>query len=334
MPVEESADYIHVRVRQPEEFLDGTMRFVVLSDSLGIYSDMGKLKSDGMSGPMVSQNFLFKKVKGWTIESAAKWVEDHGFTPKNISEEAMAMKNFQQKNAPRIFDIKRMESNILFETKATPVKQGDAIIDYRDVVISGYASTFADITPSDRYGDYIVPGAFAEAIGVYSKNPINLKDHVNSVDNAIARTFKIQEDARGLYVESLLSNAPDTQNVRIKIMEGIIRSLSIGGFFYYLEDGRGIYKVDLFEFSLVAIPANPDALFTVRSLEVSDLDRLLTFATSRNQLENIAESIKAGRVIERKQKDLALNYLATKRGITNAQEISRPGLSVGGLQII
>jgi HK97 family phage prohead protease len=234
-----------------------------------------------------------------------------------------------------IFDVKKMQSSAPIATKsATPILDGKEIIDYRDVVVAGYASTFEATTKSDRYGDYIVQGAFADTLKDYQKNSIVLANHDNSTDSAVGKNIVAYEDARGLYVEDLISNAPGLRDLRIKIVEGIIKTFSIGGFFFYLEDGRGIYRISLFEHSLVAIPANPDALFTVRSLEVSDLDRLLTFATSRNQLENIAESIKAGRVIERKQKDLALNYLATKRGITNAQEISRPGLSVGGLQII
>lgn len=233
-----------------------------------------------------------------------------------------------------IYDVKKMISTALIETKAaTPIMEGKTVVDYRDVIIAGYASTFEAVTKADRYGDYILPGAFTETLKDYQKNSIVLANHENSTDSAVGKNIVAQEDERGLYVEDLISNAPGLRDLRIKIVEGILKALSIGGFFFYLDDGRGIYRVSLFEHSVVAIPANPDALFSVRSLEISDLDQLLTFVTPRNQLENIAESIRAGRVVERKQKDLALNYLASKRGIIQAQE-SRPGLTVGGLKIL
>jgi HK97 family phage prohead protease len=232
------------------------------------------------------------------------------------------------------FDVKKMQSSAPVAMKSsTPITDGKDVVDYRDVVVAGYASTFEATTKSDRYGDYIVQGAFSETLKDYQKNSIVLADHDNSVHSAVGKNIIAQEDERGLYVEDLISNAPGLRDLRIKIVEGIIKTFSIGGFFFYLEDGRGIYRVSLFEHSLVAIPANPDALFTVRSLEVSDLDRLLTFATSKNQVENILESIKAGRVIEDKQKDLALNYLKKKLGVEVTPKTD-PGLNVGGIKII
>ena len=234
----------------------------------------------------------------------------------------------------KIYDVKKMRSHAIIGVKsATPVKEGGHIVDYLDVVISGYASTNETVTKSDRYGDYLLAGAFAETIPKYLKNAIVLQNHENCTDDAVAACEVIREDERGLYVEDRLSNAPGLRDLRFKVAEGILKALSIGGFFYYLDDGRGIYKVDLFEHSLVAIPANPDALFSVRSLDVSDLEKLFEFATSRNQLENIVEIIKAGRIMEQKQTDLALKFLAEKQGLKTAQEIRR-GLSVGGIKIL
>ena len=56
------------------------------------------------------------------------------------------------------------------------------------------------------------------------------------------------------------------RDTRFKVAEGHLKTLSMGGLFHYKEDGRGIFKVDLWEGSLTPIPANPDATFSVRSL--------------------------------------------------------------------
>ena len=66
--------------------------------------------------------------------------------------------------------------------------------------------------------------------------------------------------------KALLSNAPDNISTRFNVAEGHLRTLSMGGLFHYKEDGRGIFKVDLWEGSLVSIPANPDAIVSTRSL--------------------------------------------------------------------
>jgi hypothetical protein len=55
-------------------------------------------------------------------------------------------------------------------------------------------------------------------------------------------------------------------DIRFKVAEGVLKCLSMGGIFYYREDKRGIFKVALWEGSLTPIPANPDAIVSVRSL--------------------------------------------------------------------
>lgn len=151
--------------------------------------------------------------------------------------------------------------------KFTAVKgEGDIISDYLNVEIRGYLSTFKNTTESDRDGDVVEEGAFAETIAEFNKNPVMLRDHLNMVSHLAGTFTKVKEDKRGLYVEGRLSNAPDTRDVRFKVAEGMLRSLSMGGIFYYKEDRRTIFKVKLWEGSLVPIPANQDALFQARSL--------------------------------------------------------------------
>ena len=146
------------------------------------------------------------------------------------------------------------------------VKVDNTVMDYRDVKIKGYLSTFEAVTRSDRDGEYVVEGAFAETIQRFMKNPVMLMNHQRNVESIVGKFTKVKEDKRGLYVEGELSNAPELRAIRFKVVEGSINTMSMGGIFHYLEDGRGIFKVDLWEGSLVSIPANPDALITTRAL--------------------------------------------------------------------
>ena len=152
--------------------------------------------------------------------------------------------------------------------RADPEDDKSEIVDYKNVVFEGFASTFENVTPEDRDGDYIMEGAFNETINDFKKNPIMLTDHVNSVHSVAGSYDFIGKNAGGLAVRGRITNAPDMKSIRFKVAEGHIKALSIGGMFQWIEDRRGIEKVDLFEISLVAVPANPDALVQVRGLDL------------------------------------------------------------------
>ncbi len=165
--------------------------------------------------------------------------------------------------------------------KFTEIKEGDRVVDYKDVTIKGYLSTFVGTTPSDRDGDYVQPGAFTETIPKFKKNPVLLVGHQNSVRTLAGSFTVIREDNTGLYVEAVLSNSPvdEMRDLRAKVAEGHLKTLSMGGRFHYLEDGRGIFKVDLYEGSLTPIPANPDATFSTRSLTDEEIKMVQNLAS-------------------------------------------------------
>lgn len=148
------------------------------------------------------------------------------------------------------------------------VKDGDVVVDYRDVRIKGYLSTFKNTTESDRDGDYVEEGSFKETIPQFMRNPVLLVNHRNDVQSIAGMFDIVREDAKGLYVEAQLSNSPAEwmKDVRFKVAEGSLKTLSMGGMFHYKEDGRGIFKVTLWEGSLTPVPANPDAIISTRSL--------------------------------------------------------------------
>lgn len=149
-------------------------------------------------------------------------------------------------------------------------KGKDLIMDYRDVRIEGFLSTFTGTTPRDRDGDYVESHAFDKTLADFRRNPVMLIDHQNSVHSLAGSFDKIGVNKSGLAVSGMLSNAPGVIDTRFKVAEGHLKSLSMGGLFYYKEDGKGIEEVTLYEGSLTPVPANPDALFQVRSLTVID----------------------------------------------------------------
>jgi len=143
--------------------------------------------------------------------------------------------------------------------------------DFEDVVIEGYAST----GDSDRYGEHFISGAWSKAIDKYlNTNPVLLLNHSNDIHSVAGKIVELREEENAkLYMKAILSNAPDMKNIRIKAKEGIIRSVSVGGMWNY--NGEQIKEVtDLYEISLVAIPANPHALITAKSYLDDKIDSI------------------------------------------------------------
>jgi len=171
----------------------------------------------------------------------------------------------------RISRVKEWTGNAQIEDSksATEVKDGDRIVDYTNVKISGFLSTFVGTTPEDRDGEYVMPDAFKNTLEQFRRNPVMLMDHRNSVDHLAGSFTKIGTNAQGLFVEGKVSDGPGLIDTRFKIAEGHLKTLSMGGLFRFnFDDPNAIETVDLFEGSLTPIPANPDAIFQSRSLTV------------------------------------------------------------------
>lgn len=139
--------------------------------------------------------------------------------------------------------------------------------------VTGYASTF-DREP-DCYGDVVAPGAFADtlerwkALNEQGKYIPLLYGH-NAMDPEynIGRVIKAEEDGRGLLVTAEFDADNDkAQYVRKLVREGRVYQFSFA--FDVMEAGETtlengvkaneLRKLDLFEISLVQIPANQHA---------------------------------------------------------------------------
>ncbi|MBA4495105.1 HK97 family phage prohead protease [Paenactinomyces guangxiensis] len=149
-------------------------------------------------------------------------------------------------------EVKKKEFKLYADFKA--VKEEDGFI-----YVEGYASTFTE----DLDGETVAPGAFDDTMSEYAKNPVILADHRNEIRSVVGKVVDAKIDNVGLWVKVQLSNAQDefTKMVREKVQEGLLRAFSIGGVFEY--DYPIIKRVKLLEISIVGIPANPNALFSL-----------------------------------------------------------------------
>jgi len=177
-------------------------------------------------------------------------------------------------------DVRKWESNQPVTSKAAKnITDGDGnIIDYRDVTFDGFASTFAETTPEDRDGDNIPQGAFRN-LPEFRQNPVMLTDHTRRVLNLMGSYSRVAPNERGLAVTGNLTNSmhPDAVHTRALVAEGHLKTLSIGGAFFYDDDFRTILEILLYETSLVVVPANPDALFQVRGLDADFAEKAFRY---------------------------------------------------------
>ncbi len=131
--------------------------------------------------------------------------------------------------------------------------------------IEGYANTK---NKADRYGD--VPCVLASKrdyvyeLTEFKKNPVLLLDHVNRVDHIAGSVTKIFEDESGLYFKAVFSasQSPAVAHARQVYAEGHAKGISIAGRFHY-EDAQNPERLtlaEIYEISLVAVPADPDGL--------------------------------------------------------------------------
>jgi len=129
------------------------------------------------------------------------------------------------------------------------------------VNIKGYAST----NDTDRAGDVIDKEAWEKGgLDNYTNNPVVLFNH--DYNRPIGRATGLETDDRGLRITANISkSAGDVTNL---VKEGILRAFSVGFRVKdadYIEetDGLKISDAELFEVSVVSVPANQSATFSV-----------------------------------------------------------------------
>ena len=135
--------------------------------------------------------------------------------------------------------------------------------------ISGYFSTYDRIP--DSYGDVIAPGAFTETIEKRKAtgHPFPLCWN-HDLDQIIGMVDTIEDTEKGPLMTATFFDTPLAQEKRAIVQSGVVYQFS----FAYdvleaglttLEDGtkaNELRKLDLFEVSIVPIPANRNAVVT------------------------------------------------------------------------
>lgn len=181
--------------------------------------------------------------------------------------------------------------------------------------ITGYASTF-DRVP-DAYGDVIAPGAFKASLAKWQDigKPIPLLFGHRTDDPFmnIGAVESAEEDERGLkFTAKLDPDNPNAQYSRKLLLEGRIHQFSFAfdvkeAGLTTLEDGtkaNELRELDLFEISLVPIPAN----------QFATVEEVKAWAD-----EAVAEA-KAGRVLSKTNEDDLREAVALIQGVIDKVE--------------
>lgn len=142
--------------------------------------------------------------------------------------------------------------------------------------VKGYASTF--VREPDSYGDVVAKGAFAkslerwESLAADGKSiPLLYGHNTDDPKYNIGRVVSAREDDYGLYIEAEFDAENETaQYVRKLVQEGRLYQFSFAFSVLdqgetELDDGRKaneLREIDIFEVSLVQIPANQTAIVT------------------------------------------------------------------------
>lgn len=172
--------------------------------------------------------------------------------------------NMTTKQETRTFDIQNLNTR--------DGEQGES-------VIGGYAAVFN--SPKEIGGFFteeISPGAFARAIAENSDiRALFNHDWNNVLGRTKSGTLQLNEDERGLKFEVTLPNTSLARDLKESMQRGDINQCSFGfipteeQWDYNVEPAkRTILEVDLFEISVVSIPAYEDTEASVlRSKEMT-----------------------------------------------------------------
>jgi len=149
-----------------------------------------------------------------------------------------------------------VEGSLEFEFQTKEVSEADDYIE-----IEGYASTHS----KDRDGDIIVIDAWnSKALKNYKKNPILLAYHDHK--QPIGETTSIEVDDKGLKVKGKIYKAAGSVYTFIK--NNVLKTFSVGflmndATYDPKDDTFYIRDVELWEISVVSVPANADATFSL-----------------------------------------------------------------------
>jgi HK97 family phage prohead protease len=174
---------------------------------------------------------------------------------KITEEEALKSKSLKRQSMQKIFKLDSSIKSV--EESETELK------------IAGYAST----NSIDRSSDKILSTAWTRGgLKNFQNNPILLFNH--NYDKPIGRVVEINTDSKGLKIKGVISkSAGDVYNL---VKEGVLSTFSVGFLIKDADydksvDGLVVKDAELLEVSVVSVPCNQDATFSVaKSFETQE----------------------------------------------------------------
>ena len=179
-------------------------------------------------------------------------------------------------------------------------------------IITGYAST----TDQDRQGEVVTLEAMKKAVNaLLSTNSTVFYEHKHE-QNPVGRILEAKVDEKGLWIKVLISSTAN--EIWTLIKEGILNKFSIGGKVknYYKKFDKSLGKdityiteMELYEVSVVGLPANASATFKAKSFQ----DVVLKAIEGKEKLESKLQKLikKAGEEMEVKKNEEVITAVTT-----------------------
>lgn len=206
----------------------------------------------------------------------------------------------------------------------------------KGVKIKGYAST----KDQDRGDDVVVPGAFEESIKTtYKDNPMILFQH--NRDEPIGKAISMEVDSKGLLIEAIIYD----EKIGSLVKQGVLKTFSIGympkeieyrdkddelldpndqqqRMRIWVEEGvkRIIKKLELLEVSIVTLPMNASALFSLaKSLDTHFEAQKAEFLSNNT---NAMTKTEVKNLLETKEEEAAEEVAEETVGEETTEEIN------------
>jgi HK97 family phage prohead protease len=181
---------------------------------------------------------------------------DGGETDTLVGHRASTLTKITEEEAMKSLKRQSMQKIFKLDSSIKSVEEGET-----ELKISGYASTGS----VDRAYDKILPTAWSKGgLKNFEQNPILLFNH--NYDKPIGKVVEMQTDKTGLKIKGVISkSAGDVYNL---VKEGVLSTFSVGFVIKDADydkavDGLIVKDAELLEVSVVSVPCNQDATFSV-----------------------------------------------------------------------
>lgn len=187
------------------------------------------------------------------------------------------------------------------KTFKSDVKQWERALSVKTVDVEKRQIRVLASSPDlDRDNERVLPQAFKNRLSIYQANPVILAAHQHRIDDGsppvVGKAASIWIDNTGLWCIIEFAKTPLAEEYWLLYSGGFMRAVSIG--FAPLawndtnENGKGVRvftEVELFEISLVAVPANRAALSKSQQQKFDWVQDKKILADIKNQNPNFKE---------------------------------------------